>query len=169
MRSLLHTGWLNFRMRCMLVSFATYSLWLDWRPLTPVLARAFLDYEPGIHFSQVQMQAGVTGINTVRIYSPAKQVKDNDPDGVFLKRWIPELEGVPKRFLAEPHTMKKGAQLDAGCVIGTDYPAPIVEHKTAYQAARDRIWTVRKTAAAREEAQRVYQKHGSRKRPAPRR
>jgi deoxyribodipyrimidine photo-lyase len=49
MRALLHSGWLNFRMRCMLVSFATYSLWLDWRPLTPVLARAFLDYEPGIH------------------------------------------------------------------------------------------------------------------------
>ena len=55
MRSLLHSGWLNFRMRCMLVSFATYQLWLDWRPLTPVLARAFLDYEPGIHYPQFQV------------------------------------------------------------------------------------------------------------------
>ena len=74
MRSLRHSGWLNFRMRCLLVSFACYQLWLDWRPLTPAMARLFLDYEPGIHYPQFQMQAGTTGINANRIYSAAKQV-----------------------------------------------------------------------------------------------
>jgi hypothetical protein len=74
MRSLLHSGWLNFRMRAMLVSFACYDLWLDWRPLAPILARCFLDYEPGIHYPQLQMQAGTTGMNANRIYSASKQV-----------------------------------------------------------------------------------------------
>jgi deoxyribodipyrimidine photo-lyase len=74
MRSLEHSGWLNFRMRAMLVSFACYDLWLDWRPLAPILARRFLDYEPGIHYPQLQMQAGTTGMNANRIYSATKQV-----------------------------------------------------------------------------------------------
>ncbi len=165
MRCLHETGWINFRMRAMLVSFASYHLWLHWRPTAVWLARHFLDFEPGIHFSQFQMQSGTTGINTVRIYSPAKQVKDQDPEGVFLKRWLPELEGVPGEFLAEPHTMPPLLQQGAGCVIGRDYPAPAVDHKQAYDAARRRMYELRRRTEARAEAKRVYQKHGSRRRP----
>ena len=67
MRCLLQHGWVNFRRRAMLVSFACYNLWLDWRGIAPHLARVFLDYEPGIHYPQLQMQAGTTGINAMRV------------------------------------------------------------------------------------------------------
>ncbi|MEM6730965.1 MAG: FAD-binding domain-containing protein, partial [Myxococcota bacterium] len=168
MRCVRETGWLNFRMRAMVVSFASYHLWLHWRPTALYLARHFLDFEPGIHFSQFQMQSGVTGINAVRVYSPAKQVKDQDPEGVFIRRWVPELESIEKKYLAEPHTMPPLLQRTSGCVIGEDYPEPIVDHKTAYKEARERIYAVRRTDESKVEAERVYQKHGSRKRPRPR-
>ncbi|MEM7583160.1 MAG: FAD-binding domain-containing protein [Acidobacteriota bacterium] len=169
MRCLHQTGWINFRMRAMLVSFGTHHLSQPWQDIGGILAPLFLDFEPGIHYSQTQMQAGVTGINTVRIYSPAKQVADQDPDGVFLKRWLPELEGVSKEYLPVPHEMPHLVQIAANCHIGRDYPPPIVEHKSAYAAARKRILEVRKTEAAKLEAKRVYRKHGSRRRPTRRR
>ncbi len=169
MRALKETGWINFRMRAMLVSFASYHLWLHWREPALHLARLFLDYEPGIHYSQIQMQSGVTGINTVRIYSPIKQVKDQDPSGTFIRRWVPELMDVPDKHLAEPHKMNGMEQSLFGCQIGRDYPSPVVDHATASKRARDRIFEVRKTAEAKAEAKRVYLKHGSRRRPRQRR
>jgi deoxyribodipyrimidine photo-lyase len=168
MRAVEATGWLNFRMRAMVVSFASYHLWMHWREPAQWLGRRFTDFEPGIHYSQFQMQSGTTGINTVRIYSPTKQVKDQDPSGAFIRRWVPELESVPDEFLAEPHLMPALTQQMMGCVIGRDYPAPIVDHKTAYRAARERIFAVRRTDLAREEAARIVEKHGSRKQRGPR-
>lgn len=168
MRALHSAGWINFRMRAMLVSFASYQLWLHWRPTAVYLARQFLDFEPGIHFSQFQMQSGVTGINTVRIYSPAKQVQDQDPRGVFIRKYVPELEAVPDAFLAEPHTMPPLLQQSLGCEIGKHYPAPIVDYRSATKVAKDRLFAVRRQAEAKAEARRVYQKHGSRRRPGVR-
>jgi len=168
-RALNATGWINFRMRSMLVSFACHDLWLHWRPVGLWLARLFLDYEPGIHWSQHQMQAGTTGINALRIYSPAKQVTDQDPRGVFIKRWIPELKNVPAEFLPEPHRMPSHVQKMLGVTIGKDYPAPIVDHQAASRRARQAIEAVRKTGSAKSQAQRVYKKHGSRRGPMRRR
>jgi deoxyribodipyrimidine photo-lyase len=138
MRSLRATGWLNFRMRAMLVSFAAYHLWLHWREPGQFLARQFLDYEPGIHWSQMQMQSGTTGINTLRIYSPTKQAADHDPQGVFIRRWLPEF-GTPA------------------------YPRPIVNERAALAFAKERLYGLRATPEARAEADAVQQRHGSRK------
>lgn len=168
MRAVAATGWLNFRMRAMVVSFASYHLWIHWRRTGVHLGRAFLDFEPGIHYSQIQMQSGTTGINAVRIYSPAKQVRDQDPTGAFIRRWVPELEGTPDSHLPEPHLMSLDEQKRSGCIIGRDYPAPIVDHSEAYREARRRIMSVRKKPESKAAAQKVYVKHGSRKRGARR-
>ncbi len=165
-RSVRVTGWLNFRMRAMLVSFASYHLWLHWRPTSVWLARHFLDFEPGIHFSQFQMQSGTTGINAVRIYSPAKQLIDQDPHGVFVRRWLPELERVPVAFLAQPEKMPAEVQRRSSCRIGHEYPAPVVDHAQACREAKAKISEVRRREDARSEARRVYVTHGSRKRPS---
>ena len=163
MRSLLATGWLTFRMRSLLVSFASYSLWLHWRPTGLHLARHFLDFEPGIHWSQMQMQSGTTGINTLRIYNPTKQALDQDPRGIFIRRWLPELAGVPAAHVHMPWTMPHDTQIAAGCVIGRDYPPPIVDHAAAVRAAKRRLAAVRNGDEARAEARSVAQRHGSRR------
>jgi deoxyribodipyrimidine photo-lyase len=167
MRSLCATGWLNFRMRAMLVSFAAYHLWLHWREPGHFLARQFLDFEAGIHWSQMQMQSGTTGINTLRIYSPTKQALEHDPQGVFIRRWLPELVAVPLQRLAEPWLMSPAEQQAAGCVIGRDYPAPIVDAAGAVAFAKQRLYGLRGSAAARTEAAAIQQRHGSRKSGLP--
>jgi len=167
MRSLIATGWLNFRMRAMLVSFASYHLWLHWREPGLFLARQFLDFEPGIHWSQMQMQSGTTGINTLRIYSPTKQAQDQDPEGLFIRRWVPELARVPLPYLAEPWRMDISVQHMAACVIGRDYPRPIVDDKLAMKAAKNRLYGLRQSHQAHAEAQTVQARHGSRKSGLP--
>ena len=163
MRYLAHTGWLNFRMRAMVQAVASYHLWLDWRPTSIFLARRFTDYEPGIHWSQTQMQSGVTGMNQVRIYNPVKQGYDQDPDGRFVRRWVPELTEVPDRYVQEPW-LWEGAK-----GLGNRYPAPIVDVKAAAAEAKSRIYAARKGEAYRAEAQSVVRKMGSRKPPRTRR
>ena len=111
------------------------------------------------------MQSGVTGINSIRIYSPSKQVLDHDPEGTFIRRFVPELARVPTTFLAEPHLMPVSMQTETGCRVGRDYPAPVVEHAVAYKEARERMGAIRRTDFARREAQRVYARHGGRERP----
>ncbi len=158
MRSLHATGWLNFRMRAMLMAFASYHLWLDWRRPGEHLARMFTDYEPGIHWSQVQMQSGTTGINTVRIYNPIKQGYDQDPEGHFIRQWIPELTTVPDQFLHEPWTWE-----GAGAVLGRAYPVAVVNHLQAAKEAREKVWSVRRGSGFRGRADAIQNKHGSRK------
>jgi deoxyribodipyrimidine photo-lyase len=167
MRSLCATGWINFRMRAMLVSFASYHLWLHWRQTGLHLARQFLDFEPGIHWSQMQMQSGTTAINTLRIYSPTKQAQDQDPEGIFIRRWVPELARVPLEFLAQPWQMNEVQQRIAECVIGRDYPEPIVLEKSALAQAKAVLYGLRKAPEARAEADAIAQRHGSRKSGLP--
>jgi len=156
-------------MRAMVQSIASYHLALDWRATGLRLARLFTDYEPGIHWSQVQMQAGQAGINTPRIYNPVKQGLDQDPEGIFTRRWLPELARVPLAFLQEPWRMDIDMQRTANCMLGVDYPHPIVDHENAARAARERLTQIRRSAGYGSEAKRVFAKHGSRKKQPNRR
>jgi deoxyribodipyrimidine photo-lyase len=143
MRCLATTGFINFRMRALVVSFFVFNLWQDWRDLH-FLARQFLDYEPGIHYPQLQMQAGVTGTGTIRIYNPIKNSEEHDSEGIFIKKWIPELSNIPSHLLHEPWKLGLIDQQLYECEIGKDYPFPIVDLEETRKYASDAIWSIRK-------------------------
>ncbi len=167
MRMLHATGWINFRMRAMLASFACYHLWQPWREVGLHLARLFIDYEPGIHWSQMQMQSGSTGINAFRIYNPVKQSRDQDPEGHFIRRWLPELRHVATDWIHEPWRMTPDLQLQYTCRLGEDYPLPVIEHESAARHAREQLHMAYKGEEAKSASREVMQKHGSRKKRAP--
>ncbi len=155
MRALIATGWINFRMRAMLVSFSSYHLWLHWRKPALYLARLFTDYEPGIHYSQIQMQSGTTGINTIRAYNPIKQSFDQDKEGKFIQRWVPELAHYSSETIHTPWIHPD--QLNG-------YPTPIVDEQQARAKAVKAIYLLRKSKTHKAIAGKIVIKHASRKR-----
>ncbi|AUB77838.1 deoxyribodipyrimidine photolyase [Spiribacter roseus] len=168
MRQLRAEGWINFRMRAMLVAVSSYHLWMHWREPAQALARLFTDYEPGIHYCQFQMQSGTTGINTLRIYNPVKQSRDQDPDGAYIRHWLPALAAVPGEWIHEPWRMPGGLQRRYGVRLGRDYPWPVVDHEQAARDARARIKAHREQRDLARESARVRRQHASRS-PAPER
>ncbi|MEK6787857.1 MAG: FAD-binding domain-containing protein [Pseudomonadota bacterium] len=164
-----HTGWLNFRMRAMLVSVAAYPLWLHWRPVGEWLAREFLDYEPGIHWSQLQMQSGTTGINTPRIYNPIKQAQDHDPHGHFVRRWLPAMRRVPDSWLFEPWRMPESLQMRCGLTVGLEIPEPVLDLSEATRTAKARLLSRRAQPEVRASKAAIIERHASRKKTPIRR
>ena len=146
-------GWINFRMRAMIMSFASYNLWQPWQKTSPRLAELFVDYEPGIHICQVQMQSGVTGINLPRIYSVLKQSSDQDPSAMWIKGQINSLKNIEPKNIHEAE-------------LNEIYHEKIVDLKASAKKARETIWSVRKGSDFKKIAKDVYLKHGSRLRRA---
>jgi deoxyribodipyrimidine photo-lyase len=163
---LYETGWLNFRMRAMLVSVAAYPLWLDWRPVGHWLATQFLDYEPGIHWSQLQMQSGTTGINTTRVYNPIKQAQDHDPKGIFVRRWLPHMRRVPDTWLFEPWLMPPEVQRHCGLKVGSgpddDIPLPVVDLAEATRTSKASLHARRAEPGVKAGKKAIVDKHASR-------
>ena len=136
----------------MVVSFACFGLHLSWRKIHQPLANLFLDYEPGIHLSQLQMQAGVIGFNTLRVYSPTKQFMDQDPNGYFVKNWVPELADQTVTEIAKSENRKiKG------------YTSPIVSLSDRSKQMKDRIYSIRKSTGGKKATQQTLKDHGSKK------
>ena len=159
MKCLNETGYLNFRMRAMLVSFFTHILWQPWQAATHHLSQMFLDFEPGIHFPQLQMQAGVTGVNELRIYNPIKNSIQHDEDARFIIKWLPQLANLPKRFIHEPYLMTLLDQQFNDFVLGKDYPNPIVDIKANRKKASDILWNMKKNHLVKQESLRIIRKH----------
>ncbi|EDP95233.1 FAD-binding domain-containing protein [Kordia algicida OT-1] len=159
MRCLKETGYLNFRMRALVVSFFTHNLWQPWQKATVILSQYFLDFEPGIHFPQIQMQAGETGINMLRMYNPTKNGIAHDPEGIFIKKWVPELAELDTAFVHEPSKMTPMEQQMANFILGKDYPKPIVNLQETRKHASDILWNMKDENTVIEENFRILQKH----------
>ena len=159
MRALDKTGWINFRMRALLVSFLTFNLDQDWRNGVYHMARLFLDYDPGIHYPQFQMQAGTTGVNTIRLYNPIKNSIELDPKGIFIKKWIPELQNIPIKYIHEPWKMSVMEQAFCGVIIGKDYPIPVIDLQESSRISRKKVWGHRKHPLVQKENKRILKRH----------
>ena len=163
MRCVSETGFLNFRLRSTVVSFLTHHLWQPWQAGAHYLARQFIDYEPGIHYPQFQMQAGTTGVNTIRVYNPVKQSLEKDKDAIFIKKWVPELANLPTNFIHEPWKLTPMEESMYDFEYGINYPKKIVEIEQTGKHARDKLWSTLKSHPSKINSKKILKRHTSRK------
>lgn len=137
MRQINATGWMHNRLRMIVASFLVKDLLLDWRRGEAYFAHHLIDFDQAANNGGWQWAAS-TGCDAqpyFRIFNPVSQSQRFDPQGRFIRRYLPELARVPDKFVHAPWTMAPQEQRAAGCVIGRDYPAPIVDHATQRERA----------------------------------
>ena len=159
MRCVRQTGYINFRLRAMVVSFLTHHLFQHFREGSHWLARHFLDFEPGIHYGQLQMQAGFTGTNTVRVYNPTKNAMEHDPEALFIKKYVPELQQLPPALAIEPWRIQPLEMQFYNFQYAVDYPARIVDISKTRKKALDALYTQRNSYLGEKEKARILKKH----------
>lgn len=166
MRCVRATGYLNFRMRAMVVSFLTHHLWQPWQAGVDYLAAQFLDFEPGIHYPQFQMQAGTVGTHIFRVYNPVLQAEKHDPEAVFIRKWIPELAHLPAPLAREPWLITPLEQGFYNFRPGQDYPFRIVDISQTGPLAQRILFEHARLPEVRRESGRILQKHSNPNRDA---
>ncbi|MEC0281780.1 cryptochrome/photolyase family protein [Terribacillus saccharophilus] len=137
MKQLRKIGWMHNRLRMITASFLTKDLLIDWREGEKYFSEMLIDYDEASNIGGWQW-ASSTGTDAVpyfRIFNPVRQSERFDPDGDFIKKYLPELKDVPSNFIHTPEKMTTEQQQQYNCVIGKDYPKPIVEHKTQRERA----------------------------------
>jgi deoxyribodipyrimidine photo-lyase len=141
MRQLRSEGWIHNRARLVVASFLTKDLGIDWRWGERHFMRLLVDGDEANNNGNWQWIASVgTDPQPVfrRIYNPARHQERYDPEGSYVRRYVPELREVPDKYLSEPAKMPEEVQRQAGCLIGSDYPEPIVDHAIAREEALER-------------------------------
>ena len=137
MRALRETGWLNFRLRALVASFYVYVLKQWWRRGADYMYEQLVDADAAINYTQWQSQCNLTGVHPVRVYDPAKQVREYDPDGEYVRKYVPELAALPDEHLPRPERTPEAVQADCGIDLGTDYPYPVVDYGHEADRARE--------------------------------
>jgi deoxyribodipyrimidine photo-lyase len=146
-------------MRALLASFLCHHLWHHWLHAANHLARQFLDFEPGIHYPQLQMQAGLVGIHTIRIYNPVKQALEHDPSATFIKKWVPELSSLPNQLALQPWAISPLEETFLGFKPGVQYPKPIVNIEETGAFAANMLWKLKQQKEVQREAEKILAKH----------
>jgi deoxyribodipyrimidine photo-lyase len=140
MRQLVATGWMHNRARMIVASFLAKDLLIDWKWGEQWFMNQLIDGDPAANNGGWQWSAG-TGTDAApyfRIFNPVLQGKKFDPEGKYVRRFVPELAQVPDKFIHEPWKMPEDAQRSAGCILGKDYPAPIIDHAFARNRTLER-------------------------------
>lgn len=133
MRQLNQTGWMHNRARMVVASFLAKDLLIDWRWGERYFMQQLVDGDPPANNGGWQWSAG-TGTDTVpyfRVFNPVLQAIKHDPQGAYVRRWLPELARVPDKYIHQPWNMPLELQRRVGCSIGSDYPHPLVDHSWA--------------------------------------
>lgn len=159
MRCLKNTGYLDNRLKALLISFLTHYLWLDWRKGAAYLAKFLIDYEAGLHFYLFQEVAGTLGIPPPNIINPTILAKKLDPNGLFVQQWLPELRCLPTPLCHTPWKLTNMEVVLYKYKIGKNYPNPIINLETSFQKAQKelhRVFNLPITIAEKQKLQQLF-------------